>query len=349
MLLSDAITGNRAHEIFADDLEASNNSKSIIKRDRMFENVSEFSNVATLMHDMTGRIIYIGTPHANRDSLYERLCDQREASMHVFPKQILSAKQKAGCRNLHKIYNEMELAGAQPGDAVAPYRFGEKSIKQNILEGSEVFCKQILCLFSDVNFDASTLELKNFIVCENDVLDSWRIPISVNWGIIDTPTESNLVDIEMGSGVNGNFYYDTTDHTITRNYISPDNIIAVVDPSGKGDDPAVLGIGCCSLMNKNKFITRMESGGGKDDFHIVDGVKVRRSGYDKSLMREFAHACVDEKVSIVYVEDYGGYDIWLENFKEIMEEVCAKRKVDRIPVVKLDREIGGGKRNTYNQ
>ncbi len=156
------ITGARADEILADDVETLNNSATAAARARLSEQVREFDAVLR----PGGRITFLGTPQGP-DSLYSELAE-RGFRRRIWPAEVPGDLQ-AYDGALAPFVSVAIGNGAGPGDPLEPRRFGPEELEiRRMSYGVSGYARQFLLDARPADPDRFPLSLSNLVVMQLD-------------------------------------------------------------------------------------------------------------------------------------------------------------------------------------
>lgn len=271
------ITGSRADEILADDVESLNNSATQGQRDKLAELVKEFDAVLK----PGGTITYLGTAQTAQ-SLYHRL-ESRGYALRIWPARIPAADKIAryGDRLAPFIRRLMD-AGAAAGDPVEPTRFPDADLREREASyGRSGFSLQYMLDPDAADADRFPLKLRDLIVAR---LDPRIGPCRIGW--CDDPDKA-WAELEA-IGFDGDRYHRPL-------WTSPETApysgaVMFIDPSGAGRDET--GYAVVKALHGMLFLT---AAGGL------------AGGYDETVLERLAKIAVAQAVPLIQVEaNFGG-------------------------------------------
>ena len=240
--INGAITGTRADEIIADDIETPQNTLTPQARERLKESVKEFDSILKPLEG--SKITYLGTPHTE-ESLYAEL-QNRGYSCRVWPARYPSEE-------LRKSYGETlsPLIGEvtdREGDTTEPLRFSNDDLMERELSyGRSGFAMQFMLDPTPADRHRHPLQLNDLIVSN---VDAEVAPEKVVYSndkryIIDLPAV----------GFKGDGYHRPMD--VVGQHIPYQSAVLALDPSGRGSDET----GFCVGLLLNGYIHIPEFGG----------------------------------------------------------------------------------------
>jgi hypothetical protein len=284
------LTGSRADEIIADDVESLNNSATNDQRMKLGERIKEFD--AVLKPD--GKVKYLGTPQTEF-SIYNEL-GQRGYETRIwparFPDDALRAKYG---KALAPFITEMLTAGARIGATTEPLRFTDIDlVEREASYGRSGFALQFMLDTSLSDADRYPLKLADLIVM--GVGD--MAPAKVVWGSAPDQIAKELPNI----GLKGDHLYRPMD--TLKPWGEFTGCVMAIDPSGRGKDET----GYAIVKIRNGQIYLVASGGFQD-------------GYSPATLDALAALALRFKVNEVLVEDNFGNGM----FTALLRPVMAKK------------------------
>jgi hypothetical protein len=274
------LTGGRANEIIADDVEVPNTAGTQTMREKLSEAVKEFDSILKPGDD--SKIVFLGTPQTE-ESLYNRL-PQRGYSIRIWPARYPSQKQVGlyGDRlapALAKEATEADLTGR----STDPMRFSEVDLlERESSYGRSGFALQFMLdtRLSDAN--RYPLKISDLVVMD---IDPDMGPEKVLWAS-DTP---NVLNDLRNVAFSGDRWHRpmgyATDHLGQPRLRPYDGTIMAVDPSGRGKDET--GYAVVKLLNSQLFLVAC---GGF------------RNGYDDTTLVGLAEIAKRHKANKIIVE-----------------------------------------------
>lgn len=298
------ITGSRADEIIADDIETPTNATTQGMRDKIAEAVKEFDAVLK----PGGTVTYLGTPQCE-DSLYTKLPD-RGYSVRVWPARYPSIPcqlEDARVEDLGTLAPTLAkrlLSGLnRPGDPSDPRRFSDADLLEREASfGRSGFALQFMLdtTLSDAN--RFPLKLSDLLVMD---LDPEVFPEKVVWGRSPQGVWNELPNV----GMSGDRYY--------RPMAAPGHLskyqgaLLTIDPSGRGKDE----MGYC--------VTKILH--GQISVHALGG---RQGGYSPENLEFLAQLAKAHKVNEVLIESNFGDGMFTELLKPYLQRIYPVTTVD---------------------
>lgn len=272
------ITGGRADEIIADDIEVPNNSFTQMMRDKLSEAVKEFDAILK----PNGVITYLGTPQTEQ-SLYNQLPD-RGYSCRVWPARYPSEEQKKNYGDALSpfITTKMEeitkTLGIDPvGMSTDPLRFSDEDLMERELSyGRSGFQLQFMLDTRLSDADRYPLKLSDLIVMGGNAEKAPEQPV---WG----KTTTNIINDLPCVGLNGDRYHSPV--FLSGDWIPYTGSVMAIDPSGRGTDETAVVV--AKMLNGYVYVTEM---------------KAYRDGYGDNTLRDIAKLAKDQKVNHVIIE-----------------------------------------------
>ena len=271
------LTGSRANDIIADDIEVPGNAETQGQRDKTSELVKEFDSVLI----PGGRVTYLGTPQTEQ-SLYNRL-QERGYTTRIWPSEITDAAYASRMSGKVSPYilEKLDKGLLKYGESTDPKRFSTGDLAERRLSyGNSGYSLQFLLDTSLSDGDRYPLKLKDLIIMP---LDGDKAPASVAWG----PKADAAYNDLYTPGLDGDrFYRPAFTDSVYQPYTGA---VMVVDPSGRGKDETSWAI--TKMLNATVFLTKCVG---------VQG------GYDDSILRRIAVDAKTQGVNLIIVEDNFG-------------------------------------------
>lgn len=337
------ISGSRADEIIADDIESLNNSATQQAREYLLEAIKEFAAVAK---PETGYITYLGTPQSEM-SIYNTL-PERGYTIRIWPCRVPESVDKYRGM-LAPFIVDLVSRGIPAGTPVSP-RFGELILQDKQAEyGRSGFALQFMLDTTLSDADRYPLKVADLVVTS---LDPRMGPAKLTWCNDPEKVIDNLPNVALS----GDRYYrpmwtaqEMADYTGT---------VMAIDPSGRGKDETAYAI--VKILHGNLFL--VAAGGFKNGFseetlkglavlaklHAVNHVRVESNFGDgmftqllKPVMGRIHPCMIEEERSVGQKE---------QRIADILEPVLNQHRlvVDH-KVIKLDAESGEPKYQLFYQ
>jgi hypothetical protein len=283
------LTGSRADEIIADDIESLNNSATQNGRDFLLEAIKEFAAVAK---PETGYITYLGTPQSEM-SIYNSL-PERGYEIRIWPARIPADLDKYRGR-LAPFIMDMIARGAKPGTPISP-RFNDLDLREREGEyGRSGFALQFMLDTTLTDEDRYPLRVRDLIVM---ALDPRMAPAKLVW----SNGQDQLINDLPNVALQGDRYYApmwTSD--ALAEYTGS---VLAIDPSGRGKDETTWAV--VKILHGNLFVTAW--GGSKD-------------GYSENVLKQLAVVAKEQNVNRIIVEANFGDGMFTQLFKPVLSRV----------------------------
>ena len=288
------ITGSRADEIVADDIEVVNNSDTQMARDKLAELVKEFDAVLK----PGGGITYLGTPQSEM-SLYNQL-PERGYAVRIWPARIPKAEaiEKYG-RKLAPFVIEAVERGARPGDVLDPKRFTHEDLLERELSyGRSGFALQFMLDTSLSDADKFPLRLSDLIVMP---LSPDKGPVDIIW----TNTRDSIIENLPVVGLEGDKYHGPMFMPDKAELFSEyTGSCMFVDPAGRGKDE--VGYAIVNILMGRLFL--MDAGGF-------------RGGYSEDVLTKLLLTAKRFKTNLILVEPNFGDGMFAHILKALSQRI----------------------------
>jgi hypothetical protein len=276
--INSQLQGWRADLIVPDDIETTKNSMTPPMRDKLKELIKELDSIVK----PGGRILYLGTPQSEA-SIYNSL-PERGYSFRIWPCFYPTVEERRiyGGRLAPKIRTAVEENAALIGTSTDPSRFPDEDLRKRQLSyGKTGFARQFMLITEVGDAERHPLRLHDLIVMS---LDPRRGPDSVSWS-----KDRDFVrgDLPM-LGRDGDYFVRPASVSETT---SPyEEIIASIDPSGRGNDEAAMVV--LGRLNSRVFLLKL---------------RAWLNGYAEETLRGMSRLCVEFGVQRLYIEsNFGG-------------------------------------------
>lgn len=289
------ITGSRADEIIADDIEIPNNSATQSQRDGLSERVKEFD--AILKPLPTSKVTYLGTPQTF-ESLYNRL-PERGYEIRIWPAEIPTEEQRVSYGDkLAPFIAEME---GEPGTPTDPARFAsEELLERRLSYGRSGYSLQFM-------LDTSLSDANRFPLKQSDLicmgLDPDLGPINLAWASGPQYVHKDLANL----GFNGDYLHSPMSFGAPEGGPSTapyTGRVMFIDPSGRGKDET--GYAVVFMLHGHLFA--MDVGG-------------MLGGYTDPTLEALVAKAKRWQVNTICIEDNFGDGMFIELFKPVMKKV----------------------------
>lgn len=295
------LTGGRADEIIADDVEVPNNSETQSMRDKLSERVKEFDAVLK----PGGTVKYLGTPQTE-ESLYNDL-PNRGYEVRIWPSRIPDQKALAtsyGDRLAPSVVALMEK-GAKERDPVDPVRFDDDDLLERELSyGRSGFALQFMLDTRLSDADKYPLKLSDLVITS---LNPETAPERVVWSGDRNYRIEDLTCV----GLNGDRYHRPA--LLGGDWVAFEGSVIAIDPSGRGKDETTYAV--VKMLNGNLYVT--EAGG-------------LQGGYGDEVMTELANIAKRNKCNLGIIESNFGDGMFTKLFTPFLTKVKYPMTVEEV-------------------
>lgn len=299
------LTGSRADEIIADDVESLNNSLTQVMRDQLSERIKEFDAILK----PGGNITFLGTPQTEM-SIYNQL-GERGYDIRVWPARVPTDPDKYQGR-LAPYIMDLIAHGAKERETTDPQRFNnEDLLEREASYGRSGFALQFMLDTSLSDAEKYPLKLQDLIVMP---LDTRMAPVKVVWS---SGPEYVVNDVPC-VGMSGDRFYRPMWVADTMSEYT--GSVMFIDPAGRGTDETAYAV------------VKMLHGW----LYVVD-VGGFSGGYNDDTLKALAMTAAKHKVNQALVESNFGDGMftellkpWLRKFHPCsVEEVRATGQKER--------------------
>lgn len=280
------LTGSRADEIIADDVESLNNSLTQFMRDQLSERIKEFDAIIK----PGGKITFLGTPQTEM-SIYQQLSG-RGYDIRIWPARLPKDPDKYGGRLAPMVTDQIEngLPEGHPTDAG---RFNiEDLLEREASYGRSGFALQFMLDTSLSDADKYPLKLSDLIVMP---LDTRMAPVKVVW----SSGPEYIVNDVPSVGLSNDRYYRPM--WVAKDMAEYTGSVMFIDPSGRGSDETAYAV------------TKMLHGW----IYLVD-VGGFTGGYSKETLEGLANKAKEHSVNLVLTEPNFGDGMFTELLKPVL-------------------------------
>lgn len=283
------MTGGRADEIIADDVEVPNNSDTVMMRMKLAERVKEFDAILK----PGGKITYLGTPQCE-DSLYNAL-RSRGYDKRIWPSEVPNEEYFAEYHDQLSpwVLDYVNDNNLKEGDPLEPTRFHRMELAERRASyGNSGYALQFMLDTSLSDADRYPLKLADLVVMD---VDKYKAPASVIWTNDPQKAIQDLQSVGMGK----DRYYRPLSHS--EAFIPYDGSVLAIDPAGRGTDKTAY----CVLkqLGGNLWMTAQGQ---------LDG------GYDDEVLLHLAKVAKDQEVNSILIESNFGDGMFTELFKKVL-------------------------------
>lgn len=258
------LTGSRAHEIIADDVEVPNNSMTQDMREKLLKTVMEFE--AIILPEI-GKITYLGTPQTE-ESIYNKL-RERGYQARIWPARF-PEPDKLNVYNgdlAPSIVEEIEKNPGVAGKPTDPQRFTELDlIERETSYGRSGFALQFMLDTTLSDAEKYPLKLADLIVMP---LDYEKAPVSLAWSSAPEYQIKELPNV----GFTGDRFYRP--FRVDDEWAPYEGSLLAIDPSGRGADELAYAV--VKQLHGYLFVTTFGGlKGGYKDENLIKLAKIAR-------------------------------------------------------------------------
>lgn len=283
------LTGSRADEIIADDVESLNNSLTQVMRDQLSERIKEFDAIIK----PGGQITFLGTPQTEM-SIYNQL-PERGYQIAVWPARVPQDTERYSGRLANYIM-DLIARGAQPREVTDPQRFNnEDLLEREASYGRSGFALQFMLDTSLSDAEKFPLKLQDLIVMP---LDTRMAPVKVVWS---SGPEYVINDVPC-VGMTGDKFYRPM--WVANDMAEYTGSVMFIDPSGRGSDET------------SYAVVKMLHGW----LYVVD-VGGLEGGYSEKTLKTLATIAAKHQVNKALVESNFGDGMFTELFKPVLRRI----------------------------
>lgn len=294
------MTGGRADEIIADDVEVPNNSDTLTTRMKLSERVKEFDAILK----PGGKVTYLGTPQCE-DSLYNALRN-RGYEKRIWPAEVPNEEYMVEYHDqlapfLVRHINDNNLPEGEP---LEPTRFHKMELEERrVSYGNSGYALQFMLDTSLSDADRYPLRLSDLVVMD---VDQYQAPTTVIWTNEPYKAVEGLPSVGMGKD---RYYYPKS---TSEAYTPYDGVVMAIDPSGRGTDTTAY----CVLkqLGGNLWLTAQGQLSG---------------GYDDTTLNHLAKVAKEQEVNEIIIESNFGDGMFTELFKKVLTPIhqCSVEEV----------------------
>ena len=283
------LTGSRADEIIADDVESFNNSLTQTMRDQLSERIKEFDAIIK----PGGKITFLGTPQTEM-SIYNQL-PERGYEIRVWPARVPNDADRYSGR-LAPFILDMMARGAKAREVTDPQRFShEDLLEREASYGRSGFALQFMLDTSLSDAEKFPLKLQDLIVMP---LDTRMAPVKVVWS---SGPEYVINDVPC-MGMSGDKFYRPM--WVASDMAEYTGSVMFIDPAGRGSDETAYAV----VKMLNGWLYVVDVGG-------LDG------GYNDTTMKTLATIAAKHQVNKALVESNFGDGMFTELLKPWLRRI----------------------------
>lgn len=296
------ITGSRATLIIADDIEVTDNSRTVEARERLLHKTNEFSAIK-----VTGGadVICLGTPQTE-ESIYTKMIKEQGYLGWILPARYPRPDKRSSyvitreggleidclCPRARAVDKDPELAW-RPTD---PERFNEFELLNRESKGRAYFALQFQLDTSLSDAERYPLKLHDLIVMS---VNPMKAPKVVQWGQ-DTNGKNKRPDLPV-AGFSGDSWLGPL--FVDPDWMEYEQSVLFVDPSGRGKDETAWAV--VKVLHGMMYVTE------------VDGF----AGDPGEAMVRIATAAKAHKVNTIQVEPNFAGGVWVSAFQPVLAKV----------------------------
>lgn len=292
------LTGSRADEILADDVESLNNSATEGARERLSESVKEFDAVLK----PNGIITYLGTPQSAM-TMYSKL-PERGYIIRVWP-ACIPQDVTAYNGTLAPYIHDLIEGGQVVGTSTDPRRFTDTDLAERALSyGAAGFGLQFMLNTALNDMNRFPLRLSDLITMP---LDTNLAPLQVAWA----GSQEYAVEGVQICGLPGDKYYRPM--FISKEFVPYTGAVMSVDPSGRGKDETAYAV--VKHLAGKLFCTA--SGG-------------LMGGYEDDVMDALVAVAKAQAVNVILVEGNFGGGMFAKLLQSALKRAEYRCQVDEV-------------------
>lgn len=287
------LTGNRATEIIADDIETSQNCDTSVTREKLRSAITEFSPI---LRPLKGRLLYLGTPHTE-ESVYNEEAE-KGCRVQIFPVRYPNNEEllKYDGRLADALKKRMQEKPYLIGMPTDPLRFDEETIIKEEAKGRSKFQMQYMLDNTLSDLERYPLKCSDLVVIDTD---KDIAPEKVAYG-----SSSNLILNDLPCyGIGSDRFY--TNIPIEGTKWQPYTFkLMSIDPSGRGKDETTISI--VGVLNGYVFILKNTG---------------LQGGYSDNTLKKIALLAKEYKVNKIIIESNFGDGMFNALFTPVLNRV----------------------------
>jgi len=297
------LTGSRADEIIADDVEVAQNSQTEDAREKLSKATTEFE--AILVPKPDASITYLGTPQSE-ESIYNKLTG-RGYSVRIWPARYPDLNKV----DIYKgnlapdLVENLEKGLYQPNDPVDPKRFNALDLmEREAAYGRSGFALQFMLDTTLSDQEKYPLKTSDIIVMP---LNPDKAPVSIQYG---AGPELQIREFP-NLGFTGDRWHRP--RFVDEKWTRYEGSVMFVDPSGRGSDET--GYAVVKQLHGTLYLT------------AIGGLK---GGYEDSTLMSLATVAKDQKVNLIVIESNFGDGMFEKLFSPILSRIHPKCGIDEV-------------------
>jgi len=294
------MTGSRATDIVADDIEVPTNSATQDLREKLERAVTEFE--AILTPDQESQVTFLGTPQSE-ETVYKKIAE-KGYSLRIWPARVPQEDKIEGyggnlAPSVQYMFDQNRFW--EPTD---PQRFDDQELlERQASYGLSGFMLQFMLDTTLSDLERYPLKLADLIVMNTNLE---RAPISIQYGSGDQQVIKELKNI----GFTGDRFHKPMwwDKDLWTEY---EGSIMFIDPAGRGMDQTAYAV--VKHLHGTLYCTAL---GG---FH---------GGYDEKVLVELSKIAQREKVNEVILESNFGDGMYANLLQPVLKKYhqCALKE-----------------------
>lgn len=287
------ITGSRADEIVADDVEVMNNSATQAMREKLSETVKDFDSILK----PGGKITFLGTPQTEA-SIYNQL-PSRGFVIKIWPGRFPTAEQRLNYSDklADDITSELDANPRLAGTSTEPGRFSDEDLMLREMSiGRSTFALQFMLDTRLSDEDRYPLRLTDFIAFP---LNPDVGPDKLVWA--GSP-EYILDDVPVVGMGKDRWYQPAPVKELTFSDYS--GSVMTIDPSGRGKDETAFAV--VNMLHSQLFL--MDAGGFNE-------------GYTEKVLIRLANIAKQWGVKKIIVESNFGDGMFTQLLKPVLNSI----------------------------
>lgn len=284
------MTGSRADEIIADDVEVPNNSYTQDMREKLIKRCMEFEDILK----PGGRITYLGTPQTE-ESIYNKL-RERGYTRRIWPARYVGFDKISKYEGdlAPSLVDEVERDPELIGKPTDPLRFNEiELLEREAAKGRSAFALQFMLDTSLSDSQRYPLKLSDLIVMS---LDNDKAPPSITWS-----NQSDLVISDLPClGFSGDRMYRPL--RFDNDWIPYEGSVMAIDNSGRGSNESTYAV----VKQLYGYLYVLDFGGYP-------------GGYDDETLIKLAKKAKEYKVNEIVIEANFGDGMFTKLFNPVLQ------------------------------
>lgn len=305
------LTGSRANEVIADDIEIPGNSATQEMREKLIKATAEFDSLIL----PGGKITYLGTPQSE-ESIYNKL-PEKGYELRIWPVKYPAQDEIPIYKGFlaPSILEKVEKDPSQAGNSVEPTRFTQLDLlEREASMGKSSFKLQFMLDTSLSDAEKYPLKLSDLIVMP---LSTDKAPISVSYA---SSPEHQIKDLH-NIGFTGDRWYRPM--FVDKEWIPYEGSLMYIDSSGRGADETAFVV----VKQLHGTLYLVDAGGLKE-------------GYTDLTLNLLAKKAKEHNVNMVLLEPNFGDGMFTSLFKPVLHRYHQCRcEEDERAIIQKERRI----------